>query len=179
MLLPFLFVFLLACIIAVIFSLNALINTLRFGLPFVSTPDWAIDWLTDNLQLTSNDTVYELGCGDARVVAVLARQHPTAQFIGLEIQWWPLLLAWWRTRNQKNIHLIHGDIFRCDLSPATVIYGFFMTGFMPKLASKLKDNLRPGTKVISYGFSFPGWSADQEIINPKKPTGSRVLVYRR
>lgn len=179
MLLSFLFLFLLGSIIAVIFSVNALINTLRQGLPFVSTPDWAIDWLRDHLELHNHDVVYELGCGSAPVLVSLAKKYPQTSFVGIEIQWWPYLLAKWRARHCRNINIIHGDIFRRDLAPATVIYGFFITGFMPKLAVKLRENLRPGTKIVSYGFRLPDWSTEQEIVNPKKPTGSRILVYRR
>ncbi len=179
MLLAFLLLFLVGTIIAVIFSINALINTLRFGLPYVSTPHWAVDWLTGNLNLKSSDLVYELGCGDARVLAALARKYPATKFIGIEIQWWPYLLAKWRTREQRNVQLARGDIFQCDLFPATVVYGFFITGFMPKLAAKLSANLRPGTGVYSYGFRLPSWTTSEEIANPKKPSGSRILAYRR
>lgn len=179
MVLVFLLLFLLGSIIAVVFSINALINTLRFGLPFVTTPDWAIAWLEKNLALGENDTVYELGCGDARVLASLAKQHSSTQFIGIEVQWWPYLLGKWRTRRHTNVRLICGDMFKQDLSPATVVYGFFITGFMPKLADKLHTNLRPGTKIFSYGFRLPDLKTDQEIINPEKPSGSRILIYHR
>lgn len=179
MLLAFLLIFLLGCIIAVIFSINALINTLKHGLPYVSTPDWAIEWLAKNLVLSKNDTVYELGCGDARVLAGLAYQHPSTQFIGIEIQWWPFILGKFRTRKLPNVRLIYGDLFKQDVSPATVVYGFFITGFMPKLATKLKENLRPGTKIYSYGFRLPAWTTVQEVQYPDTPAGSRLLLYRR
>jgi hypothetical protein len=178
-LIAFLLVFLLGCIIAVFFSFNALYNTLKHGLPFVSTPRWAINWLRDNLELNENDIVYELGCGSALMLAALAKKHPTTKFVGIEVQWWPYTLAKWRARNCRNVQIIYGDIFHHDLAAATVVYGFFITGFMPKLADKLTNSLHPGTKVISYGFSLPGWKTIEEIPNPKKPTGSRILVYRR
>lgn len=179
MLLAFLFLFLFGCIIAVVFSVNALYNTLKHGLPFVSTPRWAINWLCDNLELNGRDVVYELGCGSALMLEALAKKHPTTKFVGIEIQWWPYVLATWRTRQYHNVQIINGNIFRRDLSAATIVYGFFITGFMSKLADKLTDNLSPGTRVISYGFSLPSWNAVEEITNPKKPHGSRILIYRR
>ena len=179
MVLALLFIFLFGCIVAVIFSFNALFNTLRFGLPFVTTPQWVVDWLQNNLTLGKDDIVYELGCGDARVLASIAVKHPLTKFVGVEIQWWPWLLAKWRTSHLKNVQIIYGDVFKLDLSPATIIYGFFITGFMPKLATKLKNNLRPGTKIISFGFRLPDWATEQEITNPQKPSGSRILIYRR
>lgn len=179
MLIAFLFVFLFGCILAVIFSFNALYNTFKHGLPFVSTPRWAINWLRDNLELNERDVVYELGCGSALMLAALAQKRPATKFVGLEVQWWPYVLAKWRTRRYHNVQIINGDIFRQDLSAATVVYGFFITGFMSKLADKLTDNLSPGTRVISYGFLLPGWQTTEEISNPKKPTGSRLLIYHR
>lgn len=179
MLIVFLFVFLLGCIIAATFSINALVNTLRYGLPYVTTPGWAIEWIEKNIFLSKNDTVYELGCGDARVISALAKERLSTQFIGIEVQWWPFLLGKWRTRNQKNVRIVYGDIFQHDLSPATVVYGFFITNFMSKLTKKLEKDLQPDAKVISFGFRLPDWTPVQEVNNPNKPNGSKVLVYRR
>lgn len=175
----FLLIFLLGCIIAAVLSVNALINTLRHGLPFVSTPGWAVEWLRDHLVVTEHDIVYELGCGDARVLERLARQHPKTRFIGIEVQWWPLLLARWRTRNLPNVRIVSDDLFAQSLRPATIVYGFFITGFMERLEQKLRRDLVPGTRVISFGFALPGWSAEQEIRNPSGARGSAIRFYRR
>lgn len=179
MLIAFLLLFLLGSIVAVVFSLNALINTLRFGLPFVSTPRWAIEWLRDNLELNDSDVVYELGCGSAPVLAALGRRFPRTTFIGIEIQWWPFLLAKWRTRKLPNVSIRFGDFLKTDLSRATLIYGFFITVMMPKVAKLLEAQLRSGVPVISFGFALPGWSAEKEIANPATTRGSKIRFYRR
>lgn len=178
LLLTFLLLFLLGAVIAAVFSVNVLINTLRFGLPFVTTPQWAIDWLTDNLDLKSSDRVYELGCGDARVLAALARKFPDAKFVGIEIQWWPYLLARWRTRNLRNVAVLLGDFLKQDFSSATLVYGFFITVMMPKIAAKLRQNVRPGTKIISFGFAIPDWTPAEEVVNPDTGRGSKIRIYR-
>jgi SAM-dependent methyltransferase len=187
--LAFLSLFLLGSIVAVIFSLNALINTLRFGLPYVSTPRWAIDWLTGNLNLKSSDLVCELGCGDARVLAALAEKYPAAKFIGLEIQWWPYMLARWRTRNLPNVTVRLQNFLTADLSAVTVFYGFFITAIMPKVATKLAQHLNRGAELISFGFALPGWTEVESITNPsgkagsgsagKQPRGSKIRIYRK
>lgn len=179
MLLTILIIFLLACLIATVFALNAMLQTLRTGLPFVSTPRWAVIWLKENLQLKPSDVVYELGSGSAMVMAVLARRHPDTKFVGMEIQWWPHLLAKWRCRKLKNVVLVRGDVFRHNLSPATTVYGFYITNFMARLEKYLDEQLRPGTTVVSYGFNFPNWKIVEEITNPAKPRGSKILIYRR
>src|SRR5689334_10425285 len=119
-LLIFLLVFLAGTVMALIFSADALVKTLRTGLPYVTTPQWAIDWLTTNLHLQSSDVVYELGCGDARVIAAIAKKYPAAKCTGIEIQWWPYLLAKWRAHRIKNLTIVHGDIYKHDLSAATM-----------------------------------------------------------
>lgn len=178
-LLVFLLLILLGAVVALVFSLNALWQTLRTGLPYVTTPPWAIDWLANNLQLTSDDTFHELGCGDARVISLLAKRCPETKFIGIEIQWWPFLLAKWKTRNLKNVKLVRGDVYTHNLSKATVVYGFYITAFVEKLSIYLKKSLRSGTRIISFGFQLPDWEIEQEILNPKNAKGSRLLFYRR
>ncbi len=178
MIIFWLFIFLFGCIIAVIFSFNALINTLRFGLPFVSTPKWAIEWLRDNYSLTEKDVVIELGCGSAPMLAAWAKKYPQTKFIGIEIQWWPYLLAKWRTRNFPNVNIQLGDFLKQDLSQATLIYGFFITVMMPKVAKLLEQQLHNGIPVISFGFALPGWTSEREITNPKTGKGSRIRMYR-
>lgn len=173
----FLFVFLLAGIISCLFSLNALYTTLKTGLPYVSTPDWAIDWLKQNLKLTEKDVVYEWGCGDARVLSAIASANPQTKFIGIEIQWWPYLWAKWRTRKQANVTIVRGDFLKVEMSSATLVYGFFITVMMPKVAERLNVVLKNGARVISFGFSLPGWTPVEEIPNPKKAKGSKIRIY--
>lgn len=178
MLLPFLLLFLFGCIVAAIFSLNALVNTLRFGLPYVTTPQWVIQWLADNLQLTASDVVCELGCGDARVLAALAKKHPEAKFVGLEIQWWPYLLAKWRTHRLKNVTVRLQNFLTADLSNVTIFYGFFITVMMPKVAVKLAEHLNRGAQLISFGFALPNHQATREI-PPPNGKGSKIRFYGR
>lgn len=169
---------LVATLTALIFSLNAMWHTLRTGLPYVTTPKWAIDWLAGNLNVHPSQVVIELGCGDARVLARLAQRFPHGKFLGIEIQWWPWLLAKWRTRRLKNVKIAHGNLYHFDLSPAHFVYGFYITNFMDKLEAKLQYDLLPGTKVISYGFKFQNWKPVQEIPNPRG-TGSTLVIYQR
>ncbi len=177
MAIPFLFVILGGTIIATIFSVNALVNTLRFGLPYVSTPKWAVEWLVQNLQLKPNDVVCELGCGDARVLVALAKKHPEIQFIGIEIQWWPWLLAKIRAHNTKNVGIRLGNFLTADLSAVTIFYGFFITVMMPRVAEKLAERLQHGAELISFGFALPGHTSYKEI-PPPGGKGSKIRFYK-
>ncbi len=179
MLLVFLFVLLFATTISCVFSINALYTTLKTGLPYVSTPDWAIDWLKTNLKLNDQDVVYEWGCGDARVLAAIAAVNPNTKFIGIEIQWWPYLWAKWRARKQSNVTITRGDFLKADMGEATHVYGFFITVMMPKVADRLRAVLHDGARVISFGFALPGWTPVEEIPNPKRAKGGKIRIYQK
>jgi hypothetical protein len=170
---------LLAATIAAVFVTNSFYQTIRTGLPYVASSRWVIDWLTANLKLGSQDVFYELGCGDGRVVTAIGQKFTATKCIGIEIQWWPYLLARWRTRKLSNVTIIHGDIFKQNIGDATVVYGYYISGFAKWLADLLRSQLKPDTKVISYGFHFPDWPVTQEIPNPKSTRGSKLLIYQR
>lgn len=125
----------------------------------------------------NTDLFYEIGCGDARVIAALAKKFSQTKFVGIEIQWWPYLLAKWRARNIKNLQIIRADVFKTDLSAATIIFGFYITSFAPKIATYLRETARPGIPIISFGFPLPGLELEKDIPPPAKK-GSHLLLYR-
>jgi hypothetical protein len=113
------------------------------------------------------------------VLSAIAAANPGAKFVGIEIQWWPYLWAKWRTRNQPNVTILRGDFLKADMSTATLVYGFFITVMMPKVAERLSAVLQDGAQVISFGFSLPGWAPVEEIPNPKKAKGSKIRIYKK
>ncbi|MBI3572897.1 MAG: hypothetical protein HY092_01720 [Candidatus Kerfeldbacteria bacterium] len=177
-LLVFLIIILVAAVIALFFALDALVTLFRYKVPFVSTSGWAIDWLKQNLKLDGHDVIYDLGCGDARVLIALAKKFPAASFVGIEAQWWPYLLAKWKSRKFTNVKIFRQDFYKSDLSSATIIFCFLITSVMPRVEVKLKESLRSGTMVFSYGFRFPNWTTEQQIANPKRREGSKLNAYK-
>lgn len=174
-----LFVFLAAIIFALAFMLNGLYSVARIRIPYVPTPAWAIVWLQEHLELTSGAIVYDLGCGDARVLAELAKKHPGATFIGIEVQWWPYVLAKWRAWNIPNLKIERVDFWRRSVNDATHIFCYLFQPILEKMRAKFETELRPGATVISFGFRIPRWITDQEISDPSGKTKSRILFYRR
>lgn len=154
MILYFLFALLAVVLVAAVFMSNALYTTLRYGLPYVSSPDWTIAALSERLHLGPQDVFVELGCGDARVLVGVAKHFPETKYIGYEIQWWPFLLAKWKCRNMKNISIYRQNFLKVDLSAATIIYGYFISSMMPKVAELLKHQAGQHT-LISLGYELP------------------------
>ncbi|MFA5894115.1 MAG: class I SAM-dependent methyltransferase, partial [Candidatus Margulisiibacteriota bacterium] len=126
-----------------------------------------------------NDLVYELGCGNGRVAAYLAKHSP-AKVIGLELAWPFYLLSKLRQlmAGQKNLSIRCRNLFTTDLSEASVIYVF---GIPDKLTDKLKPKLErelaPGAKVISYSFAIAGWQP--LVIDQPTPSSAQIFIYQR
>lgn len=118
-------------------------------------------------EVDSHDVLYDLGSGDGRILSEAAHKYDA---IGIGIEADPLRIFWSRTKlrllglnNQTKI--IWGDIFSKDLSPATVVTVFLWQKTNEKLKGKLTRELKPGTRVVSYIWTFSGWKpieVDQE-----------------
>jgi len=102
--------------------------------------------------------MYDLGCGDARVVCAAARAG--AQATGFEVSLLPYLLAQVRIALQKNknARVRYRDFWSVDLRDADLVYFFLMPKIYPKLKEKLERELKPGAKVIAYVWPLPDWT---------------------
>lgn len=103
------------------------------------------------------DIVYDLGCGDGRMVLAAAMRYQ-ARTVGIEID--PLRYIWCQflitiLSQRKRIRIIFGNFFNKDLSEADVVMCYLMPDALMKLEKKLKHELRPGTRVVSNRFAFP------------------------
>lgn len=173
----FLFLALFGAVVALAFALNAMINVFRDKAPYVSTSGWAIRWLAEQAPIDGPMTVYDLGCGDARVLIAIKRARPGIRAIGYERGWWPWLLAKYRSRG-TGVVIRYGDFTRADLRDADVVFCFLIASVMAKVEAMLRRQLRPGATVYSYGFAFPTWPIAERITNPDRPQGSTLNVYR-
>ncbi|MFH0955602.1 MAG: class I SAM-dependent methyltransferase, partial [Candidatus Falkowbacteria bacterium] len=102
---------------------------------------------------------YDLGCGDGRVVIYAANNYKV-KAVGLEISLAFYLICKLRQalNKQGNIEFKLKNLYKENLSPADVVYFFGMPYVLnEKFCSKLKRELRPGTKIISYSFELHGW----------------------
>lgn len=177
MLIAFLFLFLAVSVIALVFALNTLVALLRDRVPYVPTRDWAIDWMVEHLDLADGAIVYDIGCGDARVLKALKKKHPGINAIGYEQAWWPVLLAKWRTRG-TGVIIRHQSFYAADFHDATLVFCFLLNTLMPKVEAFLRPQLRSGATVCSYAFLMPNWPAAEVITNPDRPNGSKLYIYK-
>ncbi len=120
--------------------------------------------------------MYDLGCGDARVVCGAAKAG--AKATGFEVSLLPYLIARVRIVLQKlpNAHLRYKDIWNANLRDADIVYFFLMPKIYPKLKEKLEREIKPGAKVIAYVWPLPGWTPIGVDKQEKKPT---LYLYQK
>jgi SAM-dependent methyltransferase len=127
--------------------------------------------------LKPGQVLYDLGCGDGRVVFALG-QNSKAKIIGIELSW--LLFFFCKIKHffypLKNISFQRKNLFKQDFSSANVIYVFGLPKTIrEKLIIKLKKELQPKTRVISYVFPFPDLKLIQKDQSPKK--SNPIYIY--
>lgn len=124
--------------------------------PFVRTPTDVIPHILNALKLDEQSVLYDLGCGDGKIIATCHRIHPDTTYIGIEKKLWPYYLGRLRHRKKisKKFNIIRGDLFNHTYADATHITLYLFPFLMDELLPKLQKELRPGTKVISIDFPF-------------------------
>ena len=118
------------------------------------------------------DVVYDLGCGDGRILIAAAKAYG-ARGVGIEID--PALVKIARAKVraegvEDRVTILQQDLFQTDLSPATVVTLYLGASVMQKLRPKLLRELRPGTRVVSHAFDMGAWKPDWELSVPNSAT---------
>ena len=118
--------------------------------------------------VTKKDVLYDLGCGDGRIVITAARQYG-ARGVGVDID--PQRI---RESNENaksagvadRVKFLQQDLFETDLRDATVVTLYLLPSINLKLRPKLLDELKPGTRVVSHAFDMGDWKPDKEVKVP-------------
>ncbi len=133
------------------------------GAPFMPMPPIVVGKMTALMNVGAGEKLVELGSGDGRLVISLARAG--AEVHGYEIN--PFLVLWSRFNifraGVSGKAFIHwADFWRRDVSSFNGVALYGISHIMVKLEKKLTRELKPGSKVVSYVFTFPDWQATQQ-----------------
>jgi SAM-dependent methyltransferase len=132
---------------------------------FVPTLESVADEMLRLAAVTARDVVYDLGSGDGRIL-MLAAQKYGARGVGIELD--PGLVGLSREVAREGevdgrVTFIEGDLFEADIAPATVVTIYLSPTVNAKLEPKLRQELRPGTRIVSHQFPIGRWTPDRTV----------------
>jgi cyclopropane fatty-acyl-phospholipid synthase-like methyltransferase len=144
------------------------------GAIYYPTPHDIVEEMLKMVEVKEDDILYDLGSGDGRIIIKAADKYKV-KAIGIEAD--PLRVLWSRIRIktrevQNEATVIWGNFFRTDLSEATIVTVYQGQGINRKLVDKLEEELKPGTRIVSYSFTFDEW----EPI--KSSSNSQLFLYK-
>ena len=127
--------------------------------PAFPTPQTVVDQMLTLAQVKPGENVYDLGCGDGRIVIAAARQFK-AKAVGIEIR----RDIYEQTKARvtvmgltDQISIVQGDALHYDISPADVVTLYLLTSSNERLKPELIKYLKPTARVVSHDFEIHGW----------------------
>jgi hypothetical protein len=146
--------------------------------PYYPTPISVAEKMLEVAQVGAQDVVYDLGSGDGRIV-ILAAQKFGARAVGIEIN--PTL---WQESSDRiarlglaaRVRILHEDMFRVNIRPATVVTLFLLTSVLDELRPRMERELRPGTRIVAQEFGVPGWEPCQ-VVRHQSEAGRAHTIY--
>jgi SAM-dependent methyltransferase len=133
---------------------------------YVPTPHEIVQEMMDVAKVRAGDVVYDLGCGDGRMVIAAAKKYGT-RGVGVDLDPARIREARANARREGVEHLVTfevGDLFETDIKEATVVMLYLLPELNRRLKPRLFEQLRPGARVVSHDFDMGrDWPADEYI----------------
>jgi precorrin-6B methylase 2 len=128
--------------------------------PYVPTPQTIVDRMLALAEVTKDDVVYDLGCGDGRIPITAAKKYG-ARAVGVDIDPDRIRESEANAKAAGVEHLVKfviQDATTVDVSPATVVTLYLLSSSNLKLRPMLTRQLRPGARIVSHAFSMDDWA---------------------
>lgn len=146
--------------------------------PYIPTPQDVVDRMLELAEVTSKDTVYDLGCGDGRVVITAAKKYG-AHGVGIDIDKDRIDESKRNAREAGVSSLVRferADVLAADVSPATVVTLYLVSSANLKLRPILTKQLAPGARIVSHSFGMGDWKPDK-VDNFTDGRGDQRTLY--
>lgn len=141
--------------------------------PWVPTKRRDAQRMIELAGVKSGDVVYDLGCGDGRLV--FGSTARGARATGIEISFLPWFYAKIKSRKFPGSRIVFGDMFRRDISDASVVFIFLLDKCYPRLASKLKKELKPGARLVV--ACWPVKELEDKLVKRVKKVQTDLPMY--
>jgi SAM-dependent methyltransferase len=132
---------------------------LKLDVPYVSTPAPVVDGILQLAQVGPRDVVYDLGCGDGRIVIAAARDFG-ARGVGIDLDPRRIEDANAAARSagvDKRVRFAVQDLFETDFSEASVLVLYLFPELNARLKPKILAELKPGSRVVAHQFLIGDW----------------------
>ncbi len=156
----------------------------------VAAPHLDVIWVPSDLVVVhemltlagvrADDVVYDLGCGDGRIVIEAARRFG-ARAVGVDLD--PRLLAEARRNAVQagvadRVTFLEQDLFATGLADATVVTLYLSPEVNLRLRPKLRRELRPGARIVSHEHDLGDWTPDRTVVVPLPERNHYVFLWR-
>jgi predicted RNA methylase len=148
--------------------------------PAYPTPQTIVDRMLTLAQVKPGEMVYDLGCGDGRIV-IAAAQKFGARAVGIEIRRdiYEKTLAHVASLGLSDqVRIVQGNALRYDISPADVVTLYLLTSSNERLKPVLLKYLKPSARIVSHDFEIRGWkpvSVDRMLVDNRP---HMIYLYR-
>jgi ribosomal protein L11 methylase PrmA len=163
----------------IVTSLCVLLSASQNLAPYVPSPPEVVDRMLELGQVTKNDVVYDLGCGDGRIPIAAAKTYG-ARGVGIDID--PRRIEEARANAkaagvESLVEFRVEDALKADVSSASVVTLYLLSSSNARLRPILTKQLRPGARIVSHAFSMgPAWPADK-IDRFTTRDGDEITLY--
>jgi len=148
--------------------------------PFITTPDVVVEAMVDLAEIAQDDLVYDLGCGDGRLV-IAAAKRTGCRGVGIDKD--PQRVAEARENAQRQgvdqqVRIEERDVFTVDLREADVVLMYLLPRMLEALVPQL-EVMPPGARIVSHDFSIAGLEPQQttEFTMPDTRQVRRLFLY--
>ncbi|MGH9834210.1 MAG: SAM-dependent methyltransferase [Blastocatellia bacterium] len=149
-----------------------------FEVPYVPTPDKVVEEMLRLANVGKNDVVYDLGCGDGRIVITAALKYG-ARGVGVDIDAERIKESNENARKAgvtDRVKFLQQDLFETNFSEATVVTLYLLPDVNLKLRPKLLSELKPGTRIVSHAFDMGDWKPEKVVKVPGNDR-ERTIYY--
>ena len=140
-------------------------QTVQPEVPYVPTTNEAVQAMLKLAGVKKTDIVYDLGCGDGRIVITAAKEFG-ARGVGIDINPQRIKEANDNAKTagvENRVRFEENDLFKADIHEATVVTLFLLPQVNLRLRPTLLSDLKPGTRVVSNTFDMGDWKPDKEV----------------
>jgi precorrin-6B methylase 2 len=132
--------------------------------PYVPTPQEVVDEMLKLANVGKDDVVYDLGCGDGRLVITAVKKFGAKRGVGVDID--PQRIKESNENAQSagvtdRVKFVVQDLFKTDIKEASVVTLYLLPDVNLRLRPKLWSDLKPGTRVVSHAFDMGDWQPEK------------------